>query len=271
MILTRGSSTIREITYLFIDGGYLRQRYQESVRPWFGNDGEIDFSTIAETYRSRKTFYYDCLDTIRRKDETESAFNSRVSSQEAYFNKIRELAGFHVQLGTLAGDERGRRQKEVDVLLAVDMMNHAIRGNMTIAILLAGDRDFKPLVESLIQIGTYVHVVSDARWRSEDLAWAADESSKLSFRNYFNWSAESLRAQYSLPDATANVDPPAGATLVKAGITRGLAVKLYRTNNFFLIYQPESEYGYSLRFLSEDPERLELYFRLQYGDISWNG
>lgn len=269
-ILTRGTVGIRDVTYLFIDGAYLRERYQDAVRPWFGSGGEIDLSAICRRYDARKTFYYDCLDTIERKDETEATFKLRVSSQEAYFNRIRELAGFHVQLGTLSGDEKRRRQKEVDVLLAVDMMNHAIRGNMTRAVLLAGDRDFKPVVDSLIQIGTYVHAVSDPRSTSEDLVWAADESSKITFQDYFQWSVESLRVGYPIPAVAANVPPAPGFALVKAGSTGGLPLYLYRTNGHFVIYLPKSEDGYSLRLIFEDQERLELYFQLQYGDILWN-
>jgi uncharacterized LabA/DUF88 family protein len=40
-----------------------------------------------------------------------------------------------------------RQQKEVDVLLAVDMLTRSFYKNMTKAVLLAGDRDFKPVVE----------------------------------------------------------------------------------------------------------------------------
>jgi uncharacterized LabA/DUF88 family protein len=42
-------------------------------------------------------------------------------------------------------------------------MNHSFRRNMTKAVLIAGDQDFKPVVESLVQAGTWVTVVSAAR------------------------------------------------------------------------------------------------------------
>ena len=37
------------------------------------------------------------------------------------------------------------RQKKVDVLLAVEALDHAFRGNMSRAYLIAGDLDFAPL------------------------------------------------------------------------------------------------------------------------------
>jgi uncharacterized LabA/DUF88 family protein len=39
------------------------------------------------------------------------------------------------------------------------MMNHAIRQNMRRAVLVTGDADFKPLVESMVQIGMFVEIV----------------------------------------------------------------------------------------------------------------
>ena len=35
-------------TYLFIDGGHLRRNYAETVRSWFGSEGEIDFGQIKD-------------------------------------------------------------------------------------------------------------------------------------------------------------------------------------------------------------------------------
>ena len=77
-------------------------------------------------------------------------FEEGKQKQEMELNRIRKVYGTHVRLGSLTGIEKKRRQKEVDILLAVDMMNHAVRQNMTRAVLLSGERDFKPLIESLV-------------------------------------------------------------------------------------------------------------------------
>jgi hypothetical protein len=55
-----------EPTYLFIDGGHLRQYYGEGVRDWFVNDWEIDFAILKNQWQAFKLFYYDCLDNVRR-------------------------------------------------------------------------------------------------------------------------------------------------------------------------------------------------------------
>ena len=48
---------------------------------------------------------------------------------------MRDVEGFHV----VEGFTFGRRQKGVDVNIAVDMLMHTVRNNMDRAYLLAGD------------------------------------------------------------------------------------------------------------------------------------
>ncbi|MEM1170639.1 MAG: hypothetical protein AAGJ08_16535 [Cyanobacteria bacterium P01_H01_bin.35] len=80
-----------EITYLFIDGGYLRKSYKDCTSQWFGNDvghgRNIDFAAIKSRFNARKVFYYDCLDEIKNRDEKEKDFKSRVSQQKNDFNQ----------------------------------------------------------------------------------------------------------------------------------------------------------------------------------------
>src|SRR5881409_2788863 len=117
-------------TYLFIDGGYLQKHYAESVQRWFGEDAEIDFNQVKGSFHAQKCFYYDCLDDIRGEGEDKASFVKRITRQENSFNKIREVVGTHVRLGSLTGTAKHKRQKKVDILLAVDMMNHASRKNL---------------------------------------------------------------------------------------------------------------------------------------------
>jgi hypothetical protein len=60
---------------------------------------------------------------------------------------------------------KNARQKQVDVHLAVDMINHAVRQNLKRASLLTGDLDFKPAIKG----------VNDRRcWRREQIQLAAE-------------------------------------------------------------------------------------------------
>lgn len=51
-----------------------------------------------------------------------------------------------------------RGSKRVDITLATDMLTHAFRKNFDIAILVAGDEDYVPLVEAVISEGRRVYL-----------------------------------------------------------------------------------------------------------------
>src|SRR5574341_2345110 len=254
--------------YLFIDGAYLREHYSQSVRKWFGDGGEIDFQTLKKNLGVQKCFYYDCLDDIKHDSETESEFNSRLAQQESVFNKIREVDGTHVRLGSLTGSKKNKRQKEVDILLAVDMMNHAVRQNMSRAFLLSGDRDFKPLVESLVQMGLFVIVVADIQHTSNELAWAADKYIKVTLREYHAWSTLKLQNKFPIPQIAVGNPDVSRYTLLKAGYLGDISTELYKTNSEFLMLYKRPDSFLNASFA--DAERLTLFFELQLGGIIWN-
>ncbi|MGD1703513.1 NYN domain-containing protein [Dapis sp. BLCC M229] len=271
-----------EITYLFIDGGYLRRSYKDCTSQWFGNDvgdgRDIDFAAIKSRFNARKVFYYDCLDEIHNKNEKEEDFKARVSQQKDDFNQIRSLEGYHVKLGTLVGNPNNKRQKEVDVLLTVDMMNHTIRNNMTNAVLIAGDRDFKPVVESLVTMGMYVKIASEPRSTSPELRYAADDYIPLLFENYYSWSSPELKKKYPTPkiDQAGGGDTPqryrpSDAKFLKQGKVNGYKAELFQKDSQFILFFEKIEGGWTLKLSFNSQERLELYYFLKYGKkIEWD-
>jgi uncharacterized LabA/DUF88 family protein len=104
--------------YLFIDGAYVQAIYRSAMEAVFGVLGELSIQKILFEVHPFRTYYYDCVDEKPKDGESQPDFEQRVASQDAYTPQMHSLAGVHVRLGTLAG--RRRRQKEVDVLLAVD-------------------------------------------------------------------------------------------------------------------------------------------------------
>lgn len=266
------TSSVRQgTTYLFIAGGHLRKYYSESVRRWFGEEGSLIFDQVKQTYGAQKSFYYDCLDDIRRAGESDADFSERVERQEAFFNEIREMVGSHVRLGSLTGTAKNKRQKEVDILLAVDMLNHAVRQNMSRAILLSGDRDFKPVVESLVQMGVFIEVAGDKNHTSKDLAWAADNYREISFAQYHAWSAEPLRNKYPIGITHIN-RPPQGDNIIQKGTLNGKAVTLSKwpgNNNYYMYVRQYRKSGGDLVLHYHELEKRKLYFELQYGIVKW--
>lgn len=55
-------------------------------------------------------------------------------------------------------DEKARRTKGVDISMAVDALGHAYGDHYDVAVLLAGDSDYLPLVEAIKRLGKFVWV-----------------------------------------------------------------------------------------------------------------
>ena len=257
--------------YLFIDGRYLRADYSRTVRAWFGNDGEIDLALVKKHFGADKMFYYDCLDDQQHSGESPSDFAARVAKQEEEFNKIQRISGSHIRLGSITGTKRNKRQKKVDILLAVDMMKHAVRQNMSHAILLAGDRDFEPVVETLVDLGLSIEVAGDKRSTSDDLIGAADHFHPLTFRNYYEWTSKSVQAIKPIPYVEqGNISAPSqDFTSVGTGSLEGSPCTLYQRATDFLLFfdsHPESPSS-KLSILSHNLEHLKLFCMLYYGEL----
>ena len=252
--------------YLFIDGGYLREDYARAVEPWFDGKGEINFAAIVNRSTATRSFYYDAAE-----DEDPSVFA-----------RIQEEAGCVLRLGSLKG--RKKRQKKVDIMLALDMVNHAVRKNMFRAILVAGDHDFEPVVRAVSDLGIPVEVVADSRSRALELTNAADKFTPITFLDYWNWSAQNLKDQFPIPQigglTVAELEP-----VVKRGSVAGrFPCKLFNPT----AHRPPVDTYWCLSIQSYknaesimlgvgagttaprvSTERLQLFCDLQYGKVEW--
>lgn len=283
-------------TYIFVDGGYLRRQHANVTQSWFGLEPNLDFRLVirkleqladprdvwfpSETVlqppeRETRSFYYDCPDEGKKDKETDEQYKSRIERQDAQLRELREVDGCHLRLGTLKGDKNKRKQKEVDVLLAVDMLAHAARGNMTKAVLLAGDLDFRPAVEALVQLGVFVQIVADEKTTSKELTWAGSAFSKLSFDDFYNWSSSDLKSRYPIPQSGSYKPYSRSEKAIKEGCLNGYRCTLFESENHFLLhfkcFDPLHVGGKSeWHFMHEDLARLELYLKLQHGPVVWD-
>jgi uncharacterized LabA/DUF88 family protein len=118
--------------YVFIDGDYLQRAYEDTMRKFFENvhHANIDLNALKQFVGASKAFYYGAIDEAA-KDAAE---------RRQYFDEIRALDGFHVRQGTITGTAR-KRQKRVDVQLAVECLTHAHNKNIWHATVVAGDLD----------------------------------------------------------------------------------------------------------------------------------
>ena len=263
-------SQMLEPAYLFIDGGHLRAHYGRTVREWFGSDGAIDFEKLKSKMGAFKLFYYDCIDDEPRRWEDEATGRARIARQRAMLDSIQEIVGAHVREGSMTGQKQ-RRQKEVDILLAVEMMNHAICKNMARAVLLAGDRDFRPVVESLVQMGTFVVVVGDKAHMSRELVKAADSSILFAFDDYFELSMPSFQADYPLPVSHQmgyNDGFFEGVAVAQGELDDGRIVTI-SAPDMYRAYVPTGDTRTAYTFDYKDARRLKLYIKLRFGEVNW--
>ncbi len=234
------------MTYLFIDGGYLRAKFKKCMERYHDEEVPLSISENALALRTftypipEKTFYYDCVDEREIDNESDAQFAARVKEQEDVFNSIRELPGWHVREGRLVGARRNNRtQKRVDVLLAVEMLSHAFNKNMRRAVLIAGDDDFTPLVEELLRHGTYVQVWSDLRFNSMHLMHTADAGERMGYSFYRNLTPGWFREKHPLPDAGGSHLLEGGRPVEYGNCDRGEKVTIAEAEGLFHFCTPQ--------------------------------
>lgn len=221
-----GGAAAREISYLFVDGGYLQRVLDERGTSFFGLRPELDYRSFFSGFE--KIFYYDCY-SEKKSSESEEQFKEKRTKQEQFFNELRSIDGCHVFLGSTAGEGKKVRQKQIDVMIAVHMLTHTSRQNMERSTLLSGDLDYKPLVEALVQEGMYITLWSDPSTTNRELIYAADSKRTLNIREFWLHSTKDFKKRF--PPITASIKgpdiPPAGS-LTRQGIdSKGGSISQY--------------------------------------------
>jgi uncharacterized LabA/DUF88 family protein len=180
--------------HCFIDGGYVRGlskrfgkplinprtlanniAYSGLVQLWGtpkGTDQPKEFpSASSARIGLTRVIYYDA-----RPDEGVDP------AIQEYWKAIELLPDTEIGFGALRG--RPRRQKRVDGLIAVDMLEGAFSGLFQVAILVAGDSDFVPIVEAVRRRGVMTVVaaeegsLADELRREADRVWPIDVAGK---------------------------------------------------------------------------------------------
>jgi uncharacterized LabA/DUF88 family protein len=277
---------VEEITYIFIDGDNLRTAFRRTVQSIFGDSYDLDYWKIKNEYNARRAFFYDCVDDLKGDNETDEEFKTRLSRQVAAFDDIAAIEGFHVQVGHLSRSKKKRTQKEVDVSLAVDMMSYSYRGIITKAVLISGDRDFRPVVKAVVSAGTYVEV-RYSRWNgSKELGLAADRVQPLDIVTLTGWAKlpefegqgqhfpTSTRTNLHSVDETRNL-LPAGWSSIRHGTARiskqetRIWLLSSQTSHLFMIAARVSPKAVVHHTFADDG-KLCAFAEEQYGQIQWS-
>lgn len=165
---------------ILIDAGYLNKVLSDeiTIKP-----SRIDHSKLAPHIVSKinpnldilRTYYYHCL-PYQSNPPTDDERN-RFSKMQRFFQLLEEFPSFEVRLGKLQrkGVEGAYQyeQKQIDVLLSIDLVELSATRQITHAALIAGDSDFCPAVQVAKRNGVSVWLVHGQNphrelWRMAD-------------------------------------------------------------------------------------------------------
>jgi uncharacterized LabA/DUF88 family protein len=258
--------------YLFVDGNQLTATLNEVGQAWFGESIEIDFNSLKVDHQ--KAFYYDCLPARVPADQP-GDHEQKVREKDAFFNSIRDLPGWHVRPGLAKHRHKvGQQQKEVDILIAVDMLSHAHRRNTSRITFITGDQDFAPLVEALVREGVYVQLVYPTGHVSSDLKHFADEAVPMTAGFLFARSTQQFRTRHSFPSVELRraIAPAIESEKIARGFLEGREVAgMFRYNDgqafSAVLYEKRNEQHLTVN--STDRRRGELVFEEQVGPVEW--
>ena len=153
----------------FIDGEWLAIRYSK-VNPSGGSHSHVYWEPEVAIWTEylnmplhrnceiiRRYYYTCCHGDEQKRNEVIASLKEKGIEAPRVFSK-----------------SKGAKSKQVDIQLCVDMLSHAHRGNFDIAVLVAGDGDYVPLVDAVQREGCRVAVWSMEDGLSPALAKQAD-------------------------------------------------------------------------------------------------
>lgn len=259
--------TIDIHNYAFIDGNYFRHAYQDTMRTFFQNAqySDLDLEKVKRAVSASKVYYYDCVDD----DATDAA------DRAAFLEAVDALDGFHVRRGTITGAKRNRRQKQVDVQLAVDMLTHAFHKNFWHASLIAGDWDFRPLIEALIGLGRHIHVYYEEATGAKRLYRSADVGVPLTIPTLWDWSTDDFQRANRSPHSERFAKPFTAhlAQIARLGMWEGHRVEVQSSHppvEFSMVVYP-GRAKQQMNFRYPDLDRMVEFFEMVYGGkIVWD-
>ena len=155
--------------HLFIDGANIYRGAQEHAK-----DARIDYKKLVDLLAEQtnteimRTHFYTAVPKETPIDE------------KHFLDTIEHLPNFEVKTKPLRETSSGQEEKEIDVLIATDMLWNGLEGHYEHAILASGDEDLTPAVKRLKDAGLRVTVAAYKKSTSHELVAAADTYIDLS-------------------------------------------------------------------------------------------
>ena len=169
-------------TACFIDGGYF-----QNVLRYFG-EPRIDFQKLAWRMKGDgqllRAYYYNCRCLVSE-NPTEEELDHQ-NRQERFFYKLQTIPQFECKFGTLEMRPRedGTQkpvQKQVDVMMALDIAKLSWKHLITKASIIAGDADLIPAIQSAKDEGVVVELFYSGGTVSREILQTVDIPTEITF------------------------------------------------------------------------------------------
>jgi len=159
----------------FIDGGYLKKWITDKCKKTMSDFdfGSFGFQVIKQAFPGGnpaiiiRAYFYDGL-----VDPTEPEYTTQKKIHE---NIVIQNSNFEVKTGRLIKDGKGNfRQKGVDVLMAIDMIDKAYQNQYDVAMVVAGDLDHLETIKTVKNRGKQVFGIYDKSSVAKELKLVID-------------------------------------------------------------------------------------------------
>jgi len=145
-----------EKSAVFIDGGYLNK----ILKNYF-SEADIDYETFSKELckivdaKILRTYFYYCMPLIRKENKEDKL---RHAKMQKFIQKLKRLPRFEVRLGKLQVIGGVFKQKMIDVLMSLDIVDTSFERQVDHIIVVAGDSDFVPAIKKAKEYGSIVHL-----------------------------------------------------------------------------------------------------------------
>jgi len=136
---------------VFVDGENLAFRYAKELEPRLPCSHVVYEHGVFVWSRSLNLPHHLHCDTIRRHYYTTAKGDE--PTRRAIVQRLKDVG---IEAPRVFHKDKARGSKRVDITLAVEMLGHACRGNYDLAVLVAGDEDYVPLVQEVAAEGKRV-------------------------------------------------------------------------------------------------------------------
>ncbi len=167
---------------IFIDAAYVDFMLREEFGSVRIDYGKLSLAVAPAGKELLRTYYYCCGPYLSNPPTPDE--RTRQAKFDAFTASLKSLPRYEIRQGQLAFrglDQAGKprfEQKRVDILLAVDLVRLASKAQITEAVLLMGDSDFLPAIQSAKDEGVLIKVFHGCA-PHRALLQAADENYQL--------------------------------------------------------------------------------------------